>query len=47
MGKVVWKGWQKDASNAAMPMGSIIKRDGTKVICITVPPEPTPKEEKQ
>jgi hypothetical protein len=35
MGKLIFKGFRKDASNAATPTGPITLRDGRKVITIS------------
>ena len=47
MGNCTWKGWQKSAQNAATHTMSnvFIKRDGTKVLILTVPPPPPRDDE--
>ena len=34
MGKLIWKGWQKDASNAPTPTGPGITRTGELIISL-------------
>jgi hypothetical protein len=37
MAKVIWEGWQKDASKAAQPTGPITLRDGRKILGPSLP----------
>jgi hypothetical protein len=47
MAKLTWKGWRTDLSDAPTPTGPVVKRDGSKVITITLPPRPKTEEPKR